>query len=325
MKIFWSKVFFIYFFAILFLGNTVLAYTPLTTTGKQVNDFIRQIENKLSSFPTEKADIFRVLIQKKLLQLQNSLIWKTDVTSLQKNALYESVRRQLLPDSFDTEETIFDDGVWAIWTHAPKGVGILYNPVWKSTIWALSSGTRNTLINGSYFSRKEETSYHSWLLWSRGVLWSEVIYDDSQITHIVCLDTHNRITFWPNGSYFDGLMDACETAFQAGPMIYSLTDGVTEEHLATKSYIWRAHNRTVIVLFEKNGIQDLWFLTLIKPTTLSQVRDVVLRESRFRGEYDAMTIFNLDGWSSVAYRNPDHAELNFWSSKVLPVVFEIYK
>jgi hypothetical protein len=80
-----------------------------------------------------------------------------------------------------------------------------------------------------------------------------------------------------------------------------------------------------MVLFENNGKQDLWFLTLIKPATLANVRDVVLRESRFRNEYDTLTIFNLDGGSSVAHRNPDHPELNFGSNKALPLVFEIYK
>jgi hypothetical protein len=94
-------------------------------------------------------------------------------------------------------------------------------------------------------------------------------------------------------------------------MVYSLQDGEVEENLATHHYIGRAHNRTVMVLFEKNSQQDLWFLTLIKPVTLAQVRDVVLRESRFRGEYDTLTLFNLDGGSSVAHRNPDHPELNF--------------
>ncbi|MEI6710948.1 MAG: hypothetical protein WCK88_01505 [bacterium] len=58
-------------------------------------------------------------------------------------------------------------------------------------------------------------------------------------------------------------------------------------------------------------MQDLWFLTLIKPATLSDVRDTILRESRFQGEYDTLTVFNLDGGSSVAYRNPTHPELNF--------------
>lgn len=78
-------------------------------------------------------------------------------------------------------------------------------------------------------------------------------------------------------------------------MIYSLNDGSIEENLAPSSYIGKAHNRTVMVVFEKNVQQNLWFLTLIKPATLADVRDVVLRESRFRGEYDTLTIFNLDG------------------------------
>lgn len=78
-------------------------------------------------------------------------------------------------------------------------------------------------------------------------------------------------------------------------MVYSLIDGTVEENLFPGNYIGRAHNRTMIVLFEKDGAQDLWFLTLIKPATLSDVRDVVLRESRFRGEYDTLRVFNLDG------------------------------
>lgn len=44
--------------------------------------------------------------------------------------------------------------------------------------------------------------------------WSDMLYDDAQITHLVCLDAHNQISFWPNGVYFDGLLDACELAFQ---------------------------------------------------------------------------------------------------------------
>lgn len=94
-------------------------------------------------------------------------------------------------------------------------------------------------------------------------------------------------------------------------MIYSLIDDRVEENFFPKSYIGRAHNRTVMVVFEENGRQDLWFLTVINPVTLSQVRDIVLRESRFQGEYNTLRIFNLDGGSSVAHRNPDHPQLNF--------------
>ncbi len=64
-------------------------------------------------------------------------------------------------------------------------------------------------------------------------------------------------------------------------MVYNLEDGHVEQNLAPRNYIGRAHNRTVVVLFEKDSKQTLWFLTLIKPSTLSDVRDIVLRESRF--------------------------------------------
>lgn len=93
--------------------------------------------------------------------MQNTLIGSDTGPSLQRSAMYESLRRQLFTDSFDTDEAIFDDGVGAIWTHAPKGFGILYNPIEPPTIGSLASGTNNTLINGSYFSRQEDTKYHS--------------------------------------------------------------------------------------------------------------------------------------------------------------------
>lgn len=114
-----------------------------------------------------RAEKLRLLIHEKLLQMQNMFTDKKTPTSAEKNALYESVRRQLFSDSFDTQEVIFDDGVGAIWTHASKGFGILYNPVSTPSMSTLGSGTKNTLINGSYFSRKEDGQYHSGLLWSR--------------------------------------------------------------------------------------------------------------------------------------------------------------
>jgi hypothetical protein len=303
----------------------VFGYTTDATTTQQAIRFTQLIERKLATFPTDRAEKLKLLVHTKLVELQNVMISSNTAESLQKNALYESVRRQLFTDSFDTSEAIFDDGVGAIWTHAPKGFGILYNPISTPTIGSLASGTKNTLVNGSYFSRQEDTKYHSGLLWIGGVLWSDMIYDDSHITHIVCLDTKQQISFWLNSVYFDGLLNTCELAFQGGPMIYSSREGIIEQHLESRTYMGSPHNRTIMVLFEKNGIQNLWFLTLIKPETLAEVRDTVLRESRFRGEYDTLTVFNLDGGSSVAHRNPDHPELNFGSRKALPVVFEIYK
>lgn len=156
-----SKIFLLVLSFFLFLGNTTFAYSIDSATDKQASQFVRLIQKKLASFPAERAHQLELLIQAKLVQIQDTLIGENDAEYLQKNALYESVRRQLLSDSFDSEEAIFDDGVGAIWNHAPKGFGILYTPTATPTIGNLSLGTKNTLINGSYFSRQSGAEYHS--------------------------------------------------------------------------------------------------------------------------------------------------------------------
>ena len=89
------------------------------------------------------------------------------------------------------------------------------------------------------------------------------------------------------------------------------------------SYIGRANKRTVMVVFEQAGKQDLWFLTINEAVTLSEVKNIVLREVRFVGQYESIHIFNLDGGSSVAHVNRDHPELNIGRTKILPIVFGI--
>ena len=91
----------------------------------------------------------------------------------------------------------------------------------------------------------------------------------------------------------------------------------------TSSYIGKAHKRTVLVLFEKNGKQDVWFLTINENVTLKEVRNIVLRETRFMDSYDSLSLFNLDGGSSVAYISKKYPALNFGKSKQLPIVFGI--
>lgn len=112
----------------------MFGYTPDSVTIQQATKFVQLINRKLATFPTDRADKLKLLIHAKLVQIQNSLIGLNTDSSLNKNALYESVRRQLFTDSFDTSETVFDDGVGAIWTHASKGFGILYNPISSPTI-----------------------------------------------------------------------------------------------------------------------------------------------------------------------------------------------
>lgn len=72
---------------------------------------------------------------------------------------------------------------------------------------------------------------------------------------------------------------------------------------------------------QKGGLQELWFLTISHPVTLSEVIDIVQLESRFRGTYIGVEIFNLDGGSSVGYVNHVYPSLNFGKSKKLPIVF----
>lgn len=171
-----SKILFLFLCSSLFLGSSAFAYPTDPVIEKQASQFVRLIQKKLASFPADRAEKLELLIHAKLVQIQNTLIGKTDGASLQKNALYESVRRKLLSDSFDSQETVFDDGIGAIWTHASKGFSILYNPTSTPTIGNLASGTKNILINGSYFSRQDGVEYHSGLLWSDGVRWSEMVY-----------------------------------------------------------------------------------------------------------------------------------------------------
>lgn len=67
----------------------------------------------------------------------------------------------------------------------------------------------------------------------------------------------------------------------------------------------------MVVMNREDESQDIWFLTAYEDKTLAQIRDIVLSETRFYGEYKDLYVFNLDGGSSVAYVTNDFPELNF--------------
>lgn len=50
---------------------------------------------------------------------------------------------------------------------------------------------------------------------------------------------NNRIDIWENSRYVseEDTIQKCDTAFQAGPLIYSLHDNHVSENLALKTYI----------------------------------------------------------------------------------------
>lgn len=113
-----------------------------------------------------------------------------------------------------------------------------------------------------------------------------------------CQKKDGQYIFLRNDQYIseEDIISRCDIAFQSGPMIYQKNDGIVTENLMPRTYIGSAHVRTVMVVFQKeNGEQDMWFLTVYSRMTLAQVRDIVLAETRFYGEYDDVFIFNLDG------------------------------
>ena len=155
-----------------------------------------------------------------------------------------------------------------------------------------------------------------------GSRYTPFVSDDSQITHVICVDVTGKISFWENKDYTEERLVACQTAFQSGPMIYESNGNQKKENLAVKQYIGLSHARTILVVFTRqDGTQDVWFLTAYTKMTLSQIRDTVLSETRFQGTYSSLSIMNLDGGSSVAYMSQSFPELNFGGNKILPIVF----
>ncbi len=177
------------------------------------------------------------------------------------------------------------------------------------------------LLNGGYFNRVEGSLYHAGLLSLYGERQTPLVFDNLQLTHFVCIGQEKKISFIPNALYEDTLLENCSILFQAGPLIYSKSEDTIETNYMQNAYIGRAHKRTVMVVFEKERKQDLWFLTVNEAVTLSEVRNIVLRETRFIGTYDNLFIFNLDGGSSVAHMNRGHSDLNIGRTKILPIVF----
>jgi hypothetical protein len=161
-------------------------------------------------------------------------------------------------------------------------------------------------------------------LYLDGSRYTPFVSDDPQITHVICIDTSGKVSFWENKDYTEERLNTCKTAFQSGPMIYESSGGQKKETLATKQYIGLPHTRTVMVVFTRtDNTQDVWFLTAYIKMTLSQIRDVVLSETRFYGTYNAVAVMNLDGGSSVAYISQSFPQLNFGLNKILPIVLGI--
>ena len=307
-----------------FCSYQAFAYTPSSVTTQNALLVSGKINAYLNRQFEPKKTTFLTLLGTRLPVLQTSFIQqgKADVAYL-----YEYIRRHLPGvDLIDTPDVIDDDGRGVTWTHAAQGFDILYNPYSTPTFGSLDPNqTYRALLNGTYFARTEWGNYNAGLLWINGQRQTPFVNDDPQITHILCLDASWKISLWENSAYTsEDMLQPCALAFQAGPLIYEDQDGIIQENLAQKLYIGSAHARTVMVIFTlHDGTQDVWFLTFYAKVTLSEVRDIVLSETRFYGEYNDIQILNLDGGSSVAYTSRAFPQLDFWKGKTLPIVIGI--
>lgn len=301
----------------------LFAYSPTSAVAFDSQNISNRINLYLEKQkPDTKATLLKTL-SKQLPILQARMV---EAGNIDRAYLFEYVRRHL-PGSMmiDTPDLIDDDNRGVTWTHAPRWFELIYEPYDTPPLSTIATQKNfATLMNGSYFARTEWGNYPAWVLYLDGSRYTPFVFDDPQITHVICTDTNGTISFWENKDYTEERLNSCKTAFQSGPMIYESSGGQKKENLATKQYIGLPHTRTVMVVFTRtDNTQDVWFLTAYAKMTLAQIRDVVLSETRFYGTYQSLSIMNLDGGSSVAYISQSFPELNFGTNKILPIVLGI--
>ncbi len=303
--------------------SEAFAYTPSPSVKRESEELSKRLGKYLDSKSSIKRAVLLKTLTTALPTLQLSQMKKGNI---EKAYQFEYVRRHLPGvEIIDTEGVLDDDQLGITWTHAPKGFDVMYFPYETPPIGQLGSDDEySILLNGGYFKRTEWGTYHAGVLYLGWYRQTPFESQDPQLTHIACIDDHGYVVFWTNSAYLEERLPSCKTAFQSGPMIYADVNGETEQNLMPKTYLWLPHTRTVMVVMNREDeSQDIWFLTAYEDKTLAQIRDIVLSETRFYGEYKDLYVFNLDGGSSVAYVTNDFPELNFWSSKKLPVVFGI--
>ncbi len=311
-------------FCFLFSLSGAYAYVPSADFVSYADKLGRQMDQLFSRMSSEEKTSIITNLNTRLVDLQNNLIGRDDTKVLNRLYLIQYLARNIpWLESFEKEDIIYDELTSTIWTRAKNGFDILYQPFNTPRFESHDSAKKyRALVNGGYFNKIDGSIYHAGLLALDGQRYTPPVFDNPQVTHFLCQDSHG-IRIIPNIDYHESLIDSCDILFQAGPVIYSKRGDLIEEDTRPASYIGKAHKRTVLVLFEKSGIQDIWFLTINEEETLAEVRNIVLREVRFIGTYDTVQILNLDGGSSVAHINYTHPELNIGRTKILPIVVGI--
>ncbi len=316
----WRNIWFSFF--LLSFSSSVLAFSP-TEENIELAKKWQEIIEKIS---TQSAS--PVKVQQKFLNRITTLRseWVTKNFSPDKLFFLENIYRNLGDvDSFSTDTIIYDERDSIIWNHAPKGFDVLYEPFDTPQFGLFDPLEKyRVLVNGGYFNRVEWSRYHAGILAIDGERYTPMVYGDPQVTHFFCELSDGEIQILPNQFYDDYYIPLCKKLFQAWPLVFQWNAEDFEENLAKNAYIGGKHKRTVMVIFEKNDVQDVWLLTINEEVNFSRLKELVFMETRFINTYDAVTIFNLDGGSSVAHMNKSYPELNIGRTKTLPIVFGIY-
>jgi hypothetical protein len=122
-----------------------------------------QMNTMVSRMNPESKKSFLNTIGPRLSELQNKLVGSLDPKMKDRLYLIQYLARHIAGNSsFETENTIYDELASVIWTAAPKGFDLLYEPFETPTFSSYNNQKKYTsLINGGYFNRVDNARYHA--------------------------------------------------------------------------------------------------------------------------------------------------------------------
>lgn len=171
------------------------------------------------------------------------------------------------------------------------------------------------IMNGSYF---EGSRIHAGWLSIFGVEHTP-IKADRQLSHLAVLDTALSHLEFPSLDLWDSTMTREQTLeFQTGPLVIYANQVDT---LSIEASIngTGAHLRTLLAYTEEDGM--IYFIITRKVCTLNELGTHLLTLTAFQGK--TLHVMNLDGGSSTALYARNHPELNFNTSRHLPILLGV--
>lgn len=171
---------------------SVMAFTPSSDFVAYAQKLGGQMETFFARMsPEEKTSVITNL-NTRLVDLQNNLIGLTDSKMLNRLYLIQYLARNIPGlESFEKEDTIYDELTSTIWTHAKNGFDLLYQPFNTPRFESHDSAKKyRALVNGGYFNKIDGSIYHAGLLALDGQRYTPPVFDNPQVTHFLCQDSH---------------------------------------------------------------------------------------------------------------------------------------